>query len=230
MAVSAFWLLRFESAPGVTQYDTAWWKFVLCGIIGVVTAFAYLRITQYHTEHEYRPVRSIADASKTGPATNIIAGMAVGFESTAAPVIVIGAAIVGAHALGHSSGFSEAGLFGTAVATMGMLSTAAYVLAMDTFGPVADNSGGIIEMSGQPEDVRKNADALDSAGNTTKALTRGYAIGSAALAAFLLFSACMDEVRSYGQALTHVDIAKPDVFVAAWTTPRGRIAVGRWAS
>jgi K(+)-stimulated pyrophosphate-energized sodium pump len=141
--------------------------------------------------------------------------MAVGFESTAAPVIVISAAIVGAYALGLSSGFPEAGLFGTAVATMGMLSTAAYILAMDTFGPIADNSGGILEMSGQSEEIRRKADVLDSAGNTTKALTKGYAIGSAALAAFLLFSAYMDEVRSYGQNLTTVDLAKPEVFVAA---------------
>jgi len=215
MAISAAWLLRFPTAPGYESMNNAWLYFLACGVIGVVTAFAYLRITQYYTEHEYRPVRSIADASKTGPATNIIAGMAVGFESTAAPVVVISGAIVGAYALGIASGFPEAGLFGTAVATMGMLSTAAYILAMDTFGPIADNSGGIIEMSGQPEEVRRQADVLDSAGNTTKALTKGYAIGSAALAAFLLFSAYMDEIRSYGQNLTSVDIAKPDVFVAA---------------
>jgi len=215
MAISAFWLLRIDAAPGYTLFGNAWWHFLACGVIGVVTAFAYLRITQYYTEHEYRPVRSIADASKTGPATNIIAGMAVGFESTAAPVIVISIAIIGAYALGTSSGFPEAGLFGTAVATMGMLSTAAYILAMDTFGPIADNAGGIIEMSGQPEEVRRKADVLDSAGNTTKALTKGYAIGSAALAAFLLFSAYMDEVRSYGQNLVSVDIAKPEIFVAA---------------
>ncbi len=214
MAISAFVLLRFDAAPGAARYGNAWWHFLACGVIGVITAFAYLRITQYYTEHEYRPVRSIADASMTGPATNIIAGMAVGFESTAAPVIVISAAIVGAYALGLSSGFPEAGLFGTAVATMGMLSTAAYILAMDTFGPIADNAGGIIEMSGQPDDVRRKADVLDSAGNTTKALTKGYAIGSAALAAFLLFSAYMDEVRSYGQNLVSVDLAKPEVFVA----------------
>jgi len=209
MAVSARWLLYLPSAPD------AWWHFLGAGVIGVIASFAYLRITQYYTEHEYRPVRSIADASQTGPATNIIAGMAVGFESTAAPVVVISIAILGAYALGLSSGLPEAGLFGTAVATMGMLSTAAYVLAMDTFGPIADNSGGIIEMSGQTEEVRHKADQLDSAGNTTKALTKGYAIGSAALAAFLLFSAYMDEVRSYGVSLTHVDIAKPSVFVAA---------------
>ncbi|TLM77861.1 MAG: sodium-translocating pyrophosphatase [Actinobacteria bacterium] len=209
MAISSYWLLRIPEVPG------AWWHFLLAGVVGVITAFLYLRITQYYTEHEFRPVRSIADASQTGPATNIIAGMAVGFESTAAPVVVISIAILAAFGLGQSSGFPEAGLFGTAVATMGMLSTAAYVLAMDTFGPIADNAGGIIEMSGQTEEVRRKADQLDAAGNTTKALTKGYAIGSAALAAFLLFSAYMDEVRSYGVELTTVDIAKPEIFTAA---------------
>jgi K(+)-stimulated pyrophosphate-energized sodium pump len=98
---------------------------------------------------------------------------------------------------------------------MGMLATAAYILAMDTFGPIADNAGGIIEMSNIPENIRKKTDRLDAVGNTTKALTKGYAIGSAALAAFLLFSAYMDEVRNYGQELVSVDIAKPEVFVGA---------------
>ena len=211
MAIAARMLLYLPDP----RYVDAWWHFLGAGIIGVVTAFLYLRITQYYTEHEYRPVRSIADASETGPATNMIAGMAVGFESTAAPVIVISIAILGAFFLGTSSGFPQAGLFGTAVATMGMLSTAAYILAMDTFGPIADNAGGIIEMSGEPEDVRRKADTLDAAGNTTKALTKGYAIGSAALAAFLLFSAFLDEVRNYGVELTTVNIAKPEIFVAA---------------
>jgi K(+)-stimulated pyrophosphate-energized sodium pump len=104
-------------------------------------------------------------------------------------------------------------LFGTAVATMGMLGTAAYILAMDTFGPITDNAGGIIEMSGQPEEVRRKTDRLDAVGNTTKALTKGYAIGSAALAAFLLFSAYLDEVAHYGSKLESVNIAKPEVFV-----------------
>ena len=105
------------------------------------------------------------------------------------------------------------GLFGTAVATMGMLGTAAYILAMDTFGPIADNAGGIIEMSQQPDEIRQKTDRLDAVGNTTKALTKGYAIGSAALAAFLLFAAYLDEVRAYGTHLIAVDISKPQVFV-----------------
>jgi H(+)-translocating pyrophosphatase len=203
------WLLYQESAP------QAWWHFFLCGIIGVVTSVLYVFITQYYTEYKYRPVLSIAEASQTGPATNIIAGLAVGLECTAAPIVVISAAILGAYYLGDSSGFAHAGLFGTAVATMGMLATAAYILAMDTFGPIADNAGGIVEMSQQPKEIRDKSDRLDAVGNTTKALTKGYAVGSAALAAFLLFSAYLDEVRNYGVNLDSVDIAKPAVFVGA---------------
>jgi K(+)-stimulated pyrophosphate-energized sodium pump len=161
------------------------------GLIGIATSFAFVWITQYYTEYKYRPVKSIADACLTGPATNIITGFAVALECTAAPVLVISAAIMLSYWCG--SHVPHGGLFGTAVATMGMLSTAGYILAMDTFGPITDNAGGIIEMSEQPEEIRKKTDRLDAVGNTTKALTKGYAIGSAALAAFLLFSAYLDE-------------------------------------
>src|SRR5213078_4437836 len=134
-------------------------------------------------------------------------------ECTALPTFTISAAIIASYRLGASSGLAHAGLFGTAVATMGMLGTAAYILAMDTFGPITDNAGGIIEMSHQPEAIRKRTDRLDAVGNTTKALTKGYAIGSAALAAFLLFSAYLDEVAALGSPLAAVDISKPEVFV-----------------
>ncbi len=203
------WLLYNDSAPH------AWLYFFGCGIIGVLASVAFVFITQYYTEYRYRPVLSIAEASKTGPATNIISGISVGLECVALPVLVISAAILGAYYLGSASGFPAAGFFGTAVATMGMLATAAYILAMDTFGPIVDNAGGIVEMSHQPKEVREKSDRLDAVGNTTKALTKGYAIGSAALAAFLLFSAYLDEVRNYGLNLTGVDIAKPAVFVGA---------------
>jgi H(+)-translocating pyrophosphatase len=162
-----------------------YFNFFLCGIIGVLTSIAFVLITQYYTEYKYRPVRSIAEASQTGAATNIITGIAIGMESTGYPILVIGIAIISAYFLGEYSGLQHAGLFGTAVATMGMLATAAYILAMDTFGPITDNAGGIVEMSGQTSEVRERTDRLDSVGNTTKALTKGYAVGSAALAAFL---------------------------------------------
>src|SRR3989442_1774164 len=214
--IGCWWLLSSKD-PNASH---AWFNFWMCGLIGLATAMLFVFITQYYTEYKYRPVRSIAEASQTGPATNIIAGMAVGMESTALPVIVIAVAIIASYALWRSSGVTiegnplGAGLFGTAVATMGMLGTAAYILAMDTFGPIADNAGGIIEMSQQPEDIRHKTDRLDAVGNTTKALTKGYAIGSAALAAFLLFAAYLDEVRAYGTHLVAVDISKPQVFVA----------------
>ncbi len=202
-----YWLLNPPGAPG------AWWHFALCGVIGIATSVAFVYITQYYTEYRYRPVKSIAAASVTGPATNIIAGFAVALECTALPSFTIGAAIIASYKLGASSGLEHAGLFGTAVATMGMLGTAAYILAMDTFGPITDNAGGIIEMSHQPEEIRRRTDRLDAVGNTTKALTKGYAIGSAALAAFLLFSAYLDEVALLGSPLSAVDISKPEVFV-----------------
>src|SRR5438876_116295 len=202
-----YWLLNPPAFPA------AWWHFALCGVIGIATSIAFVYITQYYTEYRYRPVKTIAAASVTGPATNIIAGFAVALECTALPTFTISAAIIASYKLGASSGLAHAGLFGTAVATMGMLGTAAYILAMDTFGPITDNAGGIIEMSHQPEDIRKRTDRLDAVGNTTKALTKGYAIGSAALAAFLLFSAYLDEVAALGSPLAAVDISKPEVFV-----------------
>jgi len=203
-----YWLLQFPGHPD------AWWHFGIAGVIGIATSIAFVYITQYYTEYRYRPVKAIAAASVTGPATNIIAGFAVAMECVALPTLAIGTAIISSYLLG-SSAVPDGGLFGTAVATMGMLGTAAYILAMDTFGPITDNAGGIIEMSKQPEEIRRKTDRLDAVGNTTKALTKGYAIGSAALAAFLLFSAYMDEIGFYtGKPFVSVDIAKPEVFVA----------------
>jgi K(+)-stimulated pyrophosphate-energized sodium pump len=202
--------------------DNLW--YFAAGVIGIVTSFVFVWITQYYTEYRYRPVQSIAQASITGAATNIITGLAVAMECTALPVLAISAAILGSYYCGKMAmpDVAGAGLYGTAIATMGMLATAAYILAMDTFGPITDNAGGIIEMSGQPEEVRKRTDRLDSVGNTTKALTKGYAIGAAGLAAFLLFSAYMDQVTALVQQktgdlsyhFTRVDIAKVPVFIA----------------
>jgi K(+)-stimulated pyrophosphate-energized sodium pump len=197
--------------------------FFWAGIIGIVTSILIIYITQYYTEYRFRPVKSIAQASRTGSATTIITGFAVALECTALPVIVLGGALVLSYYAGLASGLTDAqgnligGLYGTAIATMGMLATAAYVLAMDTFGPIADNAAGIIEMSQQPEELRRKTDRLDAVGNTTKALTKGYAIGSAALAAFLLFSAYMDEVSTLtGKAFRVVDLAKVEVFVGGF--------------
>jgi inorganic pyrophosphatase len=209
-------MLYVEDAP------SAWMHFFACGMVGTASAYAFVFIAQYYTDYKYPPVRVIAEASTTGHGTNIIAGVGVGMESTAAPVICISAAIITAYWFGQTSGLTDkstgeptGGLFGTAVATMGMLSTAAYVLTMDVFGPIADNAGGIVEMSDQPESVRECTDALDAVGNTTKATTKGYAIGSAAFASFLLFSAYMDEVEAFtGKPFKQVDIAVPEVFVA----------------
>ncbi|TMA46309.1 MAG: sodium/proton-translocating pyrophosphatase, partial [Deltaproteobacteria bacterium] len=166
------WLLYAPERPN------AWLLFFLCGLVGIATAQAFVYITQYYTEYRYRPVREIAEAAQTGPATTIITGMSVAMECTAVPTVVISLAILVSYVLGRRTGIDGAGLFGTAVATMGMLATAAYILAMDTFGPITDNAGGIVEMSRQPEDIRKKTDRLDAVGNTTKALTKGYAIGS----------------------------------------------------
>jgi len=219
------------SGPGV---EPGW--LLACGVVGLVTAFLFVWITQYYTEARYRPVKSIAEASLTGPATNIIAGIAVGMETPAVPVLVISAALLlsyyfGVQGLAGVEGVTDyaKGIYGTAIATMGMLSCAAYILAMDTFGPITDNAGGIIEMSSQPEGIRERTDKLDSAGNTTKALTKGYAIGSASLAAFLLFSAYLEEIRSIvaakvseaggymptGWSFTNINLAEIPVFVGA---------------
>ncbi|MBC8043297.1 MAG: sodium-translocating pyrophosphatase [Rhizobacter sp.] len=190
-----------------------YFNFFLCGLIGILTSLVFVYITQYYTEYRYRPVLSIVEAAKTGPATNIISGIAVGFECTAYPALAISAALISSYYLGLASGLQHAGLFGIAVATMGMLGTVAYILAMDNFGPITDNAGGIVEMSEQPDEVRVKTDKLDAVGNTTKALTKGYAVGSAALAAFLLFSAYIDELANYGLRLESVNINKPEVFI-----------------
>ncbi|HEY8884735.1 MAG TPA: sodium/proton-translocating pyrophosphatase, partial [Chloroflexota bacterium] len=192
----------------------------------------------YYTAGGGRPVQEIARASLTGPATNAIAGIAVGFETTGPTAITIAIALALSFAFGRNFAIDAGlkspdvgGIFGTAIATMGMLMTAAYILAMDTFGPITDNAGGIVEMSGQPETIRHITDALDAAGNTTKALTKGYAVASAALAAFLLFSAYLDKIAQvltvrYGTNPTPaqqaqiagahvVNLANLDVFIGA---------------
>jgi K(+)-stimulated pyrophosphate-energized sodium pump len=210
----------------------AWIWFFLCGVVGLATSVAFVYITQYYTAGTFRPVKEIAEASKTGPATNIIAGTAVGFETTAVTAISIGIALLLSHFFGTQAGIVDAngrdvgGIFGTAVATMGMLMTTAFILAMDTFGPITDNAGGIAQFSKAEGGAREITDRLDAVGNTTKALTKGYAIASASLAAFLLFNAYIDKVNlilgrqiAAGKVgvhlMTSINIDAVSVFVAA---------------
>jgi K(+)-stimulated pyrophosphate-energized sodium pump len=205
----------------------AWIWYGLSGLVGIGLSLAFVYITQYYTAGTWRPVREIAAASLTGPATTMITGIAVGLECVALPVLAISAALGLSYFLGSqvtiagvpALGINVSGIFGTAVATMGMLMSCAYTLAMDTFGPITDNAGGIAEMSGQAESVRDITDALDGVGNTTKALTKGYGIGSAALAAFLLFSAYLDVLYNLSSgdksAAYVVNLSNLSVFVAA---------------
>ncbi len=196
----------------------SWWLFG-AGVVGIAASVAIVFITQYYTEWRFKPVRDIAEASKTGPATNIIMGTAVGFETTLATALVIGISLLLSFWMGDMSGVHGAGAFGTAVATMGMLMTCPYVLSMDTFGPITDNANGINQMAGVGPEVRKVTDRLDAVGNTTKALTKGYAMVSAGLAAFLLFQAYLDRVSfiKFGEVGLYnvVDIARVEVFVGA---------------
>ena len=190
--------------------------FFYCGLVGLALSIIFLMVTLYYTDERFRPVQEIAKASTGGPAMNIIAGMNVAFETTALASISICLALLTSYKLGEMSGVPFGGLYGTAIATMGMLAPCAYILAMDTFGPIVDNAGGIVEMSHSSDIAHANAAKLDSAGNTTKALTKGYAVGSAALSAFLLFTSYMTEVSSItGQAFSVVNLAKVDVFAGA---------------
>jgi K(+)-stimulated pyrophosphate-energized sodium pump len=225
LGITTYVMMNTGSALGANGLP-AWIWFFGAGIVGLATSVAFVYITQFYTAGTFRPVREIAEASKTGPATNIISGTAVGFETTFVTAISIGIALIASHWLGEQAhlvtpeGRDVGGIFGTAVATMGMLMTTAYILAMDTFGPITDNAGGVAEFSRSEAGAREITDRLDAVGNTTKALTKGYAIASASLAAFLLFSAYIDKVNLIqtnrgGELLTAVNLADVSVFVAA---------------
>ncbi|MHB8604205.1 MAG: sodium-translocating pyrophosphatase [Thermoplasmatota archaeon] len=184
-------------------------------LIGLALVLALVFLTDFYTSKNFNPVKSIARASTTGPGTNIIQGLAVGLESVFLPALVIVGALIISFVLGNSIG-AGLGLYAVAIAATGMLSVAGMVVALDTYGPITDNAGGIAEMSNLPPDVRKVTDALDAVGNTTKATTKGYAIGSAALAALVLFADFNDHANgslAAGAAKITFDLTNPYVLV-----------------
>ncbi|MFL5830604.1 MAG: sodium-translocating pyrophosphatase [Solirubrobacteraceae bacterium] len=202
-----YWMMRDVSLKvGATPH---WWKFYLCSLIGIAVTACLFVITDYFTSTRFFPVKSTARASQTGHATNIIQGLAEGFQSTAPPAIVIALGILGSWKL---AGGGSQGIYGIGVAVMAQLSLTGLIVALDAFGPITDNAGGIAEMADLPEEVRNVTDPLDAVGNTTKAVTKGYAIGSAALAALVLFNAFERELSDKGKIVSF-SIGNPAVLI-----------------
>ena len=203
-----YWLMH-DVALKSTSEAISWWKLYLCALIGIgVTACLFL-ITDYYTSTRFSPVKKTAKASLTGHATNIIQGFGSGLQATSLPAVVIVLGILGAWKL---AGGGTTGIYGIGVAVMGQLSLTGLIVALDAFGPITDNAGGIAEMADLPEEVRNVTDPLDAVGNTTKAVTKGYAIGSAALAAVVLFAGFRLELEAHGTTLSF-GINEPPVLI-----------------
>jgi K(+)-stimulated pyrophosphate-energized sodium pump len=213
LAALAFIPITYWMMHGITLksggHTPAWWKFYLCALIGIGVTACLFVITDYFTSTRFAPVKSTARASQTGHATNIIQGLAQGYQSTAPPALVIALGILGAWKL---AGGGSQGIYGIGVAVMAQLSLTGLIVALDAFGPITDNAGGIAEMAELPEEVRNVTDPLDAVGNTTKAVTKGYAIGSAALAALVLFNAFERELSDRHQSANFA-IGNPAVLI-----------------
>jgi K(+)-stimulated pyrophosphate-energized sodium pump len=194
----------------VTQYLEMSMSFYYAAVVGVVIMVLMVVFTEYYTSTSFRPVKTIAAASETGAGTNVISGLAIGFESTALPVVTIIVGILASFFIVGGAASPAIGLYGIAIAAAAMLSTTGMIVALDSYGPITDNAGGIAEMAGMPSSVRKITDALDAVGNTTKAVTKGYAIGSAALGALALFA---DYTGKVGLTGADLSLTKPVVLV-----------------